>query len=990
MLSAKPVLNVVVSSAAGQNNACNDGLINWCLDRFGNSKPIAQQVTALGQRILQVFDDRQDAARPEDALISNLAEDTSNSVRWFDGTPPEVKPDLGIIAQLEASNASAESIEMGSPLGVGGLIRHRVRRQLRAASGAFLCESRMGVARPPSDDGLCDRVMNGLVRLENLGDTRYGYTFAPNVHAIQSMLRQKRADFAAVSSSAVDPACFLGDWLDDAYLWDYDLPSYSHRAGDTNGYYLLSQIKEVDREALRTVLGRLPGCESLQADAVEEVMLEVARRGMPTVRGLSAGDFGAAGDLGLFIAARLLQDEFRKGDRSGSLLPILAHEDRVESLALLIPVDPFQGYLEDLQAAVGKPQYLRPDLVVAAMAIQDSSITCRLTPVEVKFRGREVMSAGDSKAALQQAQSLSTLLGAIRDKGSQPDMLLWRLAFQHLLVSMVGFSFRVYSQQRTATRQAQEWGALHQHFVEALLAEEVILQIDPRGRLIVMDESPTSMPRDVDGDGFKETIVLSAQDASRIVRESPEDLYSLMRGVVGTWDCMPTSPASPRMPEPVEGESTVVAPISRAVGSASEIRPADQIVSPPEREETVPQSTEKEPEAIPPVGPPGEGSGAGVNIVIGNTVDGFKSNLRCLNLSDTRLNQLNIGVVGDLGTGKTQLLKSLIYQTCGGVAANQGVKPRFLIFDYKIDYSKPDFVKAVGARVVKPYRLPLNLFDVAGVTEGAAPWLGRFRFFADVLDKIYSGIGPVQRQQLKNAVRQSYDDCKVLGRQPTIYDVHANYRTLLGGKVDSPLGIIDDLVDMELFAREPMDSSGFDKFLDGVVVIALDQLGQDDHAKNMLVAIMLNMFYEHMLKIPKRPYLGSTPQLRVVDSYLLVDEADNIMRYEFDVLKKVLLQGREFGVGVILASQYLKNFKAGATDYREPLLTWLIHKVPNVTPQELAALGFSTDVGHLAERVKTLENHHCLFKTFNVPGEVVKDVPFYELAAQQLRADAGA
>lgn len=74
---------------------------------------------------------------------------------------------------------------------------------------------------------------------------------------------------------------------------------------------------------------------------------------------------------------------------------------------------------------------------------------------------------------------------------------------------------------------------------------------------------------------------------------------------------------------------------------------------------------------------------------------------------------------------------------------------------------------------------------------------------------------------------------------------------------------------------------------------------------------MLNMFYETMLRTPKRPFLGSAPQLRMIESYLLVDEADNIMRYEFDLLRKLLLQGREFGAGVILASQYLRHFKAG-------------------------------------------------------------------------------
>jgi hypothetical protein len=335
--------------------------------------------------------------------------------------------------------------------------------------------------------------------------------------------------------------------------------------------------------------------------------------------------------------------------------------------------------------------------------------------------------------------------------------------------------------------------------------------------------------------------------------------------------------------------------------------------------------------------------------------------------------------VGDLGTGKTQLLKSLIFQIATADTQNRNVKPRFLIFDYKKDYSSPEFVLATGAKVVKPTRLPLNLFDTSTIGESVAPWLDRFRFFADVLDKVYSGIGPVQRDKLKGAVRNAYESCSSEGRQPTIYDIHGEYRELLGGKSDSPMAIIDDLVDMEVFEKNPSKTIPFDEFLDGIVVISLDAMGQDDRSKNMLVAIMLNMFFENMLKTPKRPFLGKEPQLRVIDSYLLVDEADNIMRYEFDVLRKLLLQGREFGTGVILASQYLRHFKASATDYKDPLLTWFIHKVPNVTPAELGSLGMTSDLGELSERVKTLPNHQCLYKTFDVSGEVIRGLPFYEI-----------
>jgi DNA phosphorothioation-dependent restriction protein DptH len=36
----------------------------------------------------------------------------------------------------------------------------------------------------------------------------------------------------------------------------------------------------------------------------------------------------------------------------------------------------------------------------------------------------------------------------------------------------------------------------------------------------------------------------------------------------------------------------------------------------------------------------------------------------------------------------------------------------------------------------------------------------------------------------------------------------------------------------------------------------------------------------------------------------------------------------------------------------------------------------------LAERVKSLQVHQCLYKSFDVPGEVVRGLPFFELVAR--------
>lgn len=974
LLSAKPAIGVVVASAGGTTDACNEGLITWCSDRYrdGNGRALRQ---GAGPRVVEIYDHRDGDSRPDDATIANLSEDTRNGVRWFDRQPATARPDLGIIAQLDMSEPGAAAVSGRSPLGHGGLLRHRVRRQL---PGAFLSETRQSLPGSNSGDVLADKVAACLGTLESLGDRRTGMRFAPNVNAVRDMLETRRTDFVAVSSSAIDPACFLGGWLEDAYLWDYDMPSYSHRAGDTNGYYLLSRVKQADREALSKALSRLPGCAAIEPDQVQDVFLEIARRGIPTIRGLAGDNAGATGDLGLFVAVRLLQDRFRLSNIGESLVPVIDSAGDDITVCIIVPVDPFRGYFSDLAKSLGKDRkdasLSRPDLLVVGIHLGTNGVRIHLTPIEVKCRPGSVFPQSEVNDALEQARTFSRLLASMLPHDGQP--VAWAIGFQHLLLSIIGFGMRVYSQHPDVVGREAQWASLHERIASAILDPRPCVSVDQRGRLIIVDDSPRSGARDRDDDGFDETITIGNSDAGQIVAGDPLAFYESVRAKVGQWDLFPvvgefttglvephTDPDAKAIPEaPLESSGDAVAgavPVELAPVLASAESPA--LATPDE-------------------------APTGIVLSIGTTVDSFRPGDVQLNISDTRLNQLNMGVVGDLGTGKTQLLKSLIMQISDASAANRGIRPRFLIFDYKRDYSSPEFVKATGARVVKPYRLPLNLFDTSTIGDAAAPWLDRFRFFADVLDKIYTGIGPVQRDKLKRAVRAAYDAC-LPGQQPTLYDVHAAYAELLDGKSDSPMAIIDDLVDMEVFAAKTSETQPFDEFLDGVVVISLDALGQDDRSKNMLVAVMLNMFYENMLRTPKRPFIGNDPQLRAVDSYLLVDEADNIMRYEFDVLRKLLLQGREFGTGVILASQYLRHFKVNATDYREPLLSWFVHKVPNVTPAELSALGLTGGAAEMAERVKSLQVHQCLYKSFDVPGEVVRGLPFFELEARRGTGD---
>jgi DNA phosphorothioation-dependent restriction protein DptH len=990
MLAAKPVLDVIVTSASGQTNACNVGLSDW--GRRALTLGEESNGNTIGSRVLNIYDERKEASLPDETDVSNLAEDTGNALKWYSSAGSSHPGDLGIIAQLETANLRERPAVGGATLGWGGLIRHRVRRQLQGGEGAFLAESRACEPRPPCGDGLGDLLIRTLTRLENLTESKAGLEFSPSIISIKQVL--ERVDFAAVSSSAVDPACFLGNWLEGSYLWDYQLPSYSQRSGDTNGYYLLSRVKIRDRDSLRKTLSRLPGMADLTDEEADAILLEVARRGIPTVRGLSSGHNGAAGDLGLMVACRLLQDCFRRSGNAGGLLPTLQVSDDAATLCLIIPVDPFQGYVDDLQRALeGKPT-LRPDLLVVGIRMTDSSCSIRLTPLEVKFR-QSPMSMEARIQALGQAKVFSSFLRKLDKAGQDPAMLLWQIAYRHLLTCMISFGLRVYSQQYLVSQKSDQYAKLHSRTIGSILNGEAQVTIDDAGRLIVMDGSAVSMPFDCDSDDFKETVVLSLPDAASIVRESTPDIVESIKARLGSWNALPAGAVvAPMAPAVAAAPSQAPAPDSRPPASAAQtfasapqpmVRAAQAVDGAEQAsagaQPTPPGSTEPElvqPELPVQSGHP-VGPDQGICFAVGESNEHFSSKFSTFSPSDTRLNQLNIGVVGDLGTGKTQFLKALVARLSRSAPQNRGIKPRVLIFDYKRDYSSSPFVDAVGGKVYKPQNLPLNFFDLSAAAESTTPWLDRFNFFADVLDKIYSGIGPVQRKQLKTAVRTSYDQALSRGNSPTIYDVHAEYQRMLGGRADAVLSIIDDFVDRKLFEPDPRKIQGFDSFLDGVVVIDLAALGADDHAKNMLVAIMLNMFYEHMLRIEKRPFIGSSPQLRAVDSFLLVDEADNIMKYEFDVLRKVLLQGREFGVGVILSSQYLSHFKSGATNYREPLLTWFIHKVPNITPNELQSIGMTTQAATVADRVRTLQVHWCLYKSHDGVGEIIEGIPFFKL-----------
>ncbi|MHC1682279.1 MAG: DNA phosphorothioation-dependent restriction protein DptH [Clostridiaceae bacterium] len=355
-----------------------------------------------------------------------------------------------------------------------------------------------------------------------------------------------------------------------------------------------------------------------------------------------------------------------------------------------------------------------------------------------------------------------------------------------------------------------------------------------------------------------------------------------------------------------------------------------------------------------------------------------------------KLMHTNTGIIGTMGTGKTQFTKSVITQIHREAKHNiDGKDIGILIFDYKGDYNKKkiDFVEATDAKVFKLFNLPFNPFSIS-ITEDPMPMLPYHiaSTFAETIVKAF-GLGKKQEALLGDLIIEAYENRGILSHDeetwtnlaPTIKDVYNIYEAREDIKKDDSLyAAFRKLVMFKVFEEDPQKTQGLFELIDGVTVIDLS--GYDPSTQNLVVAITLDLFYSQMQVYGHSKINGSKRQLNKI---ILVDEADNFLSKGFESLKKILKEGREFGVGTILSTQLLSHFSSGDTDYADYILTWIVHNVADLNAKDVKYI-FNTqnkqDEEVLYNKIKSLGKHYSLVKMGGSDKPIyMKDKAFWEL-----------
>lgn len=345
----------------------------------------------------------------------------------------------------------------------------------------------------------------------------------------------------------------------------------------------------------------------------------------------------------------------------------------------------------------------------------------------------------------------------------------------------------------------------------------------------------------------------------------------------------------------------------------------------------------------------------------------------------------NTGIIGTMGTGKTQFTKSLIYQLVKEEHRNvNGTPLGILIFDYKGDYVKEEFTSVTNAKVLQPFHLPYNPLAIPlGKKNRNLLPLHIASTIKETIATVY-GLGPKQKRLLQEILLEAYEargikrnDPKTWTQTaPTIAEACSIYFNQEKLDTDSLYAALGNLKDYELFEPDASKSKSLYDILDGVVVINLETY--DPGLQNLVVALTLDLFYSQMQNTGHSVIKDS---YRELTKFVLVDEADNFLSQGFNSIKKILKEGREYGVGTILSTQFLDHFSNKDNDYSNYVLTWIIHRVNEIKKREVKALFKTNDnakVDELEQTIKSLKKHYSLINLAGSDPIHIKDKAFWE------------
>ena len=330
-------------------------------------------------------------------------------------------------------------------------------------------------------------------------------------------------------------------------------------------------------------------------------------------------------------------------------------------------------------------------------------------------------------------------------------------------------------------------------------------------------------------------------------------------------------------------------------------------------------------------------------------------------------------ITGETGSGKTQATKAIL-------ADMRPFEVPALILDFKDDYSEPVYAESEGFHVYDPsdQSLPFNpLAPSVDPRSGRVNPTHHLHQLTDIIKRVYR-LGDQQAYRLREAMKAVYEAAGVPTRAfvpdagQTYPAFEAVHDELAQDKDNQALlGRMSPIFDLGLFSSGAQ-ASDFASVVEQSTVIRLAQLPGDE-VKNSVAEFFLMALYNYLIRQPQSHQLGRLAVL---------DEAWRLVESPF--LEPLMREGRAFGLGVVIASQFPTDLPTAIAGSTATKLYFSQTNVEQIREIQRTILGKTSgsDADHLASIMRGLPPLTCVLYSQQFPRFVrVTITPYFERRA---------
>lgn len=785
----------------------------------------------------------------------------------------QTSSDVGYLVQ------SADRAKVSSPRGshAASVLQMPVRSLDETASGVR--DSRLSYVTLPEES--VAGIGSAFSRAVSAAEQAAGPSRSVGVRTLTPEAGQGDAVWTVLPGDGADPAVLL-DWAKTSaesgtpkVLWDYRMAI----SRTSRTYYVLSEVPQL-------LVSHLKGINIFsEPSRAGGALMELASIGLALGSETFKSRTRALGVAGLIGAARVSQ-----------IIMESICDREADCHFFLLPIDSFSDLLGgdlDVQALDALSDYRRADLIGVVCRIHSERLELGFCAIESKYWGGKFPESR-AKAAFEQAARSLARLSTLAQAAKSRDALAERLA----LARLVEFGLRL--------RSAKNEFPITKILTSILRGEYRSGVLGKTGCVVVSTE--TGLDRSDVCDLEQGCWVRLAPAQWPGERGDFEEVSTRLDSVLSA----PWRERS-RAVKPAHGISSADSDEASAVEATMNASPVPNGAGPKDPTESDFETNEVE------TGDPAVVGGAQVegNKVRGDVVEiggneaepprspiglllGVDEHGKPVQWQAGVNSNHNFMVTGSSGTGKTQLVKSMLWQ-----AREQGLPA--LVLDFKNDFaSDHGFLTKANLEVqyVSFDGLPYNPLIPCPQPD---PRTGRpvyqvsqhINGIVGAFQRTY-GLGEQQSADLRDSIRAAFDavglrSSSIAYELPdevpdfSVVGEHLRERNRLA------YNRLDPLFDLEIF-RDKYRGVSFNDLLGRGYVLDLSAI-QADHIQNTLA--MLLVYSSHR-------YLNSLPHAETIKQLLVFDEAHRVLKSEN--IESLVRECRAYGLGVILSSQYPTDF----------------------------------------------------------------------------------